>query len=65
MGPEIQCVGAPIYGPDGSVVAAVSVCFRAGTRSFQEIVPPIRSTARGISRAIAELSEHKADEESD
>jgi DNA-binding IclR family transcriptional regulator len=65
MGPEIHCVGAPIYGPDGSVVAAVSVCFRAGTQSFQEIVPPIRATARGISQALAEHSHHKAVDESD
>lgn len=54
MGPEIHCVGAPIYGPDGSVVAAVSVCFRVGTQSLPEIAPSIRSTARSISQALAD-----------
>lgn len=54
MGSEIHCVGAPIYGPDGSVVAAVSICFRVGTQSFQEITPSIRSTARSISRALSD-----------
>ncbi|WP_369221630.1 IclR family transcriptional regulator [Streptomyces sp. R39] len=54
MGPEIHCVGAPIYGPDGSVVAAVSICFRVGSQSLQEIAPSIRSTARNISQALAD-----------
>lgn len=56
MGPEVHCVGAPIYGPDGSVVAAVSICFRVGTQSFQEIAPSVRATARRISQAFADPS---------
>lgn len=53
MGPDIHCVGAPVHGPDGSVVAAVSICFRAGTQSFQDVAPSVRATARSISRAFA------------
>ncbi|MFG1807528.1 IclR family transcriptional regulator [Streptomyces sp. NPDC049040] len=52
MGPDIHCVGAPIHGPDDSVVAAVSLCFRTGTRSVEEVAPSLRATARGISRAL-------------
>lgn len=53
MGPDIHCVGAPIYGPDDSVAAAVSLCFRSGTRSVQDVAPSVRATARSISRALA------------
>jgi DNA-binding IclR family transcriptional regulator len=52
MGPDIHCVGAPVYGPDESVVAAVSICFRIGTRSVQDVAPAVRATARSISRAL-------------
>jgi DNA-binding IclR family transcriptional regulator len=54
MGPDIHCVGAPVYGADDSVAAAVSICFRAGTRSVQDVAPSVRATARRISRALAE-----------
>jgi DNA-binding IclR family transcriptional regulator len=52
MADDVHCVGAPIYGADGSVVAAVSICFRAGTQSFQEVASSIRITARKISQAL-------------
>jgi DNA-binding IclR family transcriptional regulator len=52
MGPDIHCVGAPIYGPDHSVVAALSICFRSGTRTVHEVAPTVRATARSISQAL-------------
>jgi DNA-binding IclR family transcriptional regulator len=52
VGLDVQCVGAPIYGSDGAVVAAVSVCSRAGSQSFQALVPAVRAAARRISHAL-------------
>jgi DNA-binding IclR family transcriptional regulator len=52
VGAEVHCVGAPIYGPDGSVVAAVSICFRAGTQSHHVLAPSVRAAARRISHAL-------------
>lgn len=52
VGSDVQCVGAPIYGPDGSIVAAVSLCFRAGTQSPQTQASVVRAAARRISIAL-------------
>jgi DNA-binding IclR family transcriptional regulator len=52
VGPDVHCVGAPIYGADGSVVAAVSICFRAGSQSPQTLASSVRATARRISHAL-------------
>jgi DNA-binding IclR family transcriptional regulator len=52
VGADVQCVGAPIYGVDGSAVAAVSVCFRAGTQSPQTQAQVVRAAARRISSAL-------------
>jgi DNA-binding IclR family transcriptional regulator len=52
VGLDVQCVGAPIYGPDGTVVAAVSVAFRAGSQSVQTLAPAIRAAARRISHSL-------------
>ncbi|AWS46586.1 IclR family transcriptional regulator [Streptosporangium sp. 'caverna'] len=52
VGPDVHCIGAPIYGADGSVVAAVSICFRAGSQSPQTLAPSVRAAARRISHAL-------------
>lgn len=52
VGDDVHCVGSPIYGPDGSVVAAVSICFRAGTDSVHDVLPSVQAAARGISTAL-------------
>jgi DNA-binding IclR family transcriptional regulator len=52
VGPDVHCVGAPIYGADGLVVAAVSICFRAGSQSPQTLASSVRATARRISHAL-------------
>ncbi|GHH87093.1 IclR family transcriptional regulator [Streptomyces sulfonofaciens] len=52
MASDVHCVGAPIYGPDGSVVASVSICSRAGTQTLQALAPSVRATARRISQAL-------------
>jgi len=52
VGADVQCVGAPIYGPNGSIVAAVSVCIRAGTQSPLTQASVVRAAARRISRAL-------------
>ena len=52
VGPDVQCVGAPIYGGNGSVVAAVSICSRAGSQSPQELAASVRTAARNISLAL-------------
>lgn len=52
VGLDAQCVGAPVYGADGTVVAALSICSRAGSQSFQTLVPTVRAAARRISLAL-------------
>lgn len=52
VGDDVHCVAVPIYGPDGSVVAAVSICFRAGTHSVRDILPPVKAVAQKISLAL-------------
>jgi DNA-binding IclR family transcriptional regulator len=52
VGTDVQCVGAPIYGVDGSTVAAVSICFRAGSQSPQTQAQVVRAAARRISTAL-------------
>ncbi|KIF77560.1 hypothetical protein QR77_34360 [Streptomyces sp. 150FB] len=52
MAADVHCVGAPIYGPDDTVVAAVSICFRAGTQSFRAVAPSVRAAARKISGTL-------------
>lgn len=45
-------VAAPVYGPGDRVVAAVSVVIPADTGEPHTLVPAVRTTARGISRAL-------------
>jgi DNA-binding IclR family transcriptional regulator len=49
---DIHCVGAPVYGVNGSVVAAVSICFLAGSQSPRALVPSVQAAARKISHAL-------------
>lgn len=45
-------VAAPVYGPDEGVVAAVSVVIPADAGESRTLIPAVRTTARGISRAL-------------
>ncbi|GDY31530.1 IclR family transcriptional regulator [Gandjariella thermophila] len=45
-------VAAPVYGPADTVVAALSVVVPAEGTDPRTIVPPVRASARGISRAL-------------
>ncbi|MFF3736344.1 IclR family transcriptional regulator [Streptomyces sp. NPDC002566] len=45
-------VAAPVRGPDGEVVAAVSVVVPAANAQVPSLAPAIRLAARGISRAL-------------
>ncbi|MEO3930883.1 IclR family transcriptional regulator [Micromonosporaceae bacterium B7E4] len=45
-------IGAPVYGPTGDVVAAVSVVVRAPRPQRAGLIPVVRAAARGISRAL-------------
>lgn len=45
-------VAAPVYGPHGDVLAAVSVVAPAETTQAHTLVPVVRLAARGISRAL-------------
>lgn len=54
VGTDVICVGAPIYGADGSVVAAVSICSRVGIQSPQLVARSVRAAARRISKALPE-----------
>lgn len=45
-------VAAPVYGPHGDVLAAVSVVVPAETTQAHTLVPVVRLAARGISRAL-------------
>lgn len=45
-------VAAPVYGPHGDVLAAVSVVVPAETTPAHTLVPVVRLAARGISRAL-------------
>jgi DNA-binding IclR family transcriptional regulator len=59
LAPHIQCVGAPIHGLDGAVVAAVSVCFQAGSQSFRTAAPAVRAAARRISHTLRGVDSHR------
>ncbi|MFP5071565.1 IclR family transcriptional regulator [Pseudonocardia nantongensis] len=45
-------VGAPVHGARGRVVAAVSLVVRHGSAAPRALAPLVRTTARGISRAL-------------
>ncbi|GLW66844.1 IclR family transcriptional regulator [Actinomadura rubrobrunea] len=45
-------VAAPVYGPDDTVVAAVSIVVPSETSDARALIPAVRACARGISRAL-------------
>ncbi|TDD79296.1 IclR family transcriptional regulator [Actinomadura darangshiensis] len=45
-------VGAPVYGPDDTVVAAVAIVVPTPGWEARALVPVVRASARGISRAL-------------
>ncbi len=47
-------VGAPIYGPDGEVVAALAVVLRPGRGDLRRFGPAVRTAANATSRTLAE-----------
>jgi DNA-binding IclR family transcriptional regulator len=49
---NILSVGAPVHGPDGAVVAAISVAVAACSQSPSLLASFVRATAFGISRAL-------------
>ena len=53
---EGRCIGAPIYGPDGRVAAALSISspvFRADLAQVRALAPILKETCKAISDAIA------------
>lgn len=53
---EGRCIGAPIHGPDGRVVAALSISspvFRADIARVRALAPRLKETCTAISEAIA------------
>ncbi|MFJ8189171.1 IclR family transcriptional regulator [Streptomyces sp. NPDC096094] len=53
-------VAAPVYGPDGTVTAAVSVVVPHAGAQVPTLVPAVRLAARGISRALGWRPEEAA-----
>jgi DNA-binding IclR family transcriptional regulator len=45
-------VGAPVYGPDDRVVAAVAIVVPSDGWDARALIPVVRASARGISRAL-------------
>jgi len=52
---DIICAGAPVFGPDGQVVAALSVTSPVGKARLDQIAPHVAAAARGVTRALAAL----------
>jgi IclR family KDG regulon transcriptional repressor len=52
---EGRCIGAPIHGPDGRIVAALSISspvFRADLAHVQALAPSLREICTAISKAL-------------
>ncbi|MFC6064031.1 IclR family transcriptional regulator [Streptomyces ochraceiscleroticus] len=49
---DSMSVAAPVHGPGGGVVAAVSIVAHADTAHAHVLIPPVQAAARGISRAL-------------
>jgi DNA-binding IclR family transcriptional regulator len=47
-------VGAPVFGPEHEVVAALSVVVDTRTGDPERLAPPVRTAARGLSRQIVD-----------
>ncbi|MEQ3548921.1 IclR family transcriptional regulator [Pseudonocardia nematodicida] len=51
-GPGIACVAAPVLGPDGVAVAAISITGWSNRLVAARVVPAVRTAALGLSRTI-------------
>ncbi|GAB3499759.1 IclR family transcriptional regulator [Amycolatopsis cihanbeyliensis] len=49
----VSAVAAPVYGPDGAVVAAISITGRASAVTAERLAPAVLTAARGFSRVLA------------
>jgi hypothetical protein len=47
-------VGAPIFGPEQEVVAALSVVVDSRIRDPERLAPPVRTAARGLTRQVVD-----------
>jgi IclR family acetate operon transcriptional repressor len=50
--PGIACVAAPVLGPDGLAVAALSITGWANRLNIPRLAPAVRTAALGLSRAV-------------
>ncbi|MGF9660784.1 IclR family transcriptional regulator [Arthrobacter crystallopoietes] len=50
--PDAHSVAVPVFGPEGNVMAALSVVFAAGTANLNAIVPALVAAGRGVSRRM-------------
>jgi DNA-binding IclR family transcriptional regulator len=50
---DIICAGAPVFGPDQQVVAALSVTSPVGRVRLDRIAPAVAAAARGVTKALA------------
>ena len=48
----VSCVAAPVFGPDGTVVAAMSVTGRIGRNRPDRLAPAVMAAARGTTRSL-------------
>jgi DNA-binding IclR family transcriptional regulator len=48
----VCCVAAPVYGPDGSVVAALSITGRVSRNRIDRLAPAVKAAAVGASRTL-------------
>ena len=48
----VCCVAAPVFGPDRTVVAAMSVTGRIGRNRLDRLAPAVMAAARGASRTL-------------
>jgi DNA-binding IclR family transcriptional regulator len=49
---DLVCAGAPVFGPDQRVVAALSVTSPVGRARMDRIAPAVVAAARGVSKAL-------------
>lgn len=49
---DIMCAGAPVFGPDQRVIAALSVTSPVGRGRLDKIAPAVVAASHGVSRAL-------------
>jgi DNA-binding IclR family transcriptional regulator len=54
MTERAMSVGAPVYGPEHDVVAALSVVVDSRTGDPERLAPPVRTAARSLSRQVVD-----------